>query len=324
MSDTARIEVSEAESGTRVDAFIASHLDDVSRAVVQRAVRSERVSINGKLIKRVSRILNTGDEVAIEIPDAPTISIEPEAIPIDIVYEDADLVIVNKPAGLVVHPAPGHATGTLLSAILHHCPDFARPGDDPIRPGVVHRLDRDTSGLLVIAKSPIAMTRLSKQARDHSFDRRYLALVRGEFPEDKGRINAAVGRSLSDRKRMTVTTVGSREAITHFEVLDRFGSASQVALQLETGRTHQIRVHMRFAGHPVLGDPVYGVTDFRAWEVDETTRQALEGLGGQALHAETLGIEHPTTGERMTFTAPPPEAYRRALEALSGIGGAND
>ncbi len=316
------MEVSEAESGARVDVFLASRLDDVSRAVVQRAVRSDRVSINGRLVKRVSRILNAGDEVVIELPDAPTIAIEAEAIPIDVVHEDDELVVVNKPSGLVVHPAPGHASGTLLNAILHHCPDFTRPGDDPIRPGIVHRLDRDTSGLLVIAKTPVAMMRLSEQARDHAFERRYVALVRGEFPEDRGRVNAAVGRSLSDRKRMTVTTVGSREAITHFQVMDRFGKASQVSLRLETGRTHQIRVHMRFAGHPVLGDSVYGVTDFRAWGINDETRQALEGLNGQALHAETLGITHPKTGERLTFSAPPPVAYRRALEALSKLGDA--
>jgi len=319
MSETVRIEVSETEAGARVDAFIASHLDDVSRSVVQRAVRSDRVSINGKPVKRVSRILECGDEVAIDVPDAPTIAIEAEAIPIDIIHEDEDVILVNKPSGLVVHPAPGHSSGTLLNAILHHCPDFARPGEDPIRPGIVHRLDRYTSGLLVIAKTPIAMTRLSAQARDHAFERRYITLVRGEFPEDKGRINASVGRSLSDRKRMTVTTVGSREAITHFRVMDRFGLASQVALQLETGRTHQIRVHMRFADHPVLGDPVYGVTDFRAWEVSDAVRAALDGLEGQALHAETLGITHPRTGDRMTFTAPPPEAYQRARDALATV-----
>jgi len=321
MSETARIEVSETESGGRVDAFIAAHLDDVSRAVVQRAVRSDRVLVNGQPVKRVSQILNSGDEVVIELPDPPTIAIEAEAIPIDVVHEDEDLVIVNKPSGLVVHPAPGHPSGTLLNAIIHHCPDFARPGEDPIRPGIVHRLDRFTSGLLVIAKTPVAMTRLADQARNHSFDRRYLSLVRGEFPEDKGRINASVGRSLSDRKRMTVTTVGGREAVTHFHVLDRFGMASQVALQLETGRTHQIRVHMRFAGHPVLGDPVYGVTDFRAWPVDDDVRRSLEALKGQALHAETLGITHPRTDERMTFNAPPPETYRHALEMLQGAAG---
>lgn len=316
MSETARIEVSEAESGARVDAFLASHLEDVSRAVVQKAVRAEHVLINGEVVKRASRILNPGDEVAIELPDAPTTSIEPEAIPIDVVYEDEELVVVNKAPGMVVHPAPGHATGTLLNAVLHRCPDFTRSGDDPVRPGIVHRLDRDTSGLLVIAKTPLAMTRLAAQARDHAFERRYVTLVRGEFPEDQGRVNAAVGRSLSDRKRMTVTAVGGREAVTHFSVLDRFGLASQVALELETGRTHQIRVHMRFAGHPVLGDPIYGVTDFRGWDVPDTIRETLEGLEGQALHAETLGITHPKSGERMTFNAPPPPTYRRALDAL--------
>lgn len=319
MSETTQIEVTEAESGARVDVFIASHLDDISRSVIQRAVRADRVSVNGQPVKRVSQILNSGDEVAIDLPDPPTIAVEAEAIPLEIIYQDDDLVIVNKPSGLVVHPAPGHASGTLLNAILHHCPDFTRPGGDPLRPGIIHRLDRDTSGVLVIAKTPQAMTHLAAQAREHTFDRRYLALVRGEFPEDKGRINAAVGRSLSDRKRMTVTMVGSREAVTYFRVLDRFGVASQVALKLETGRTHQIRVHMRFAGHPVLGDTVYGVTDFRAWDIDEVTRQALEGLGGQALHAETLGITHPRTGKRMTFSAPPPNEYLHALEALSGM-----
>ncbi|MBM3289068.1 MAG: RluA family pseudouridine synthase, partial [Candidatus Hydrogenedentes bacterium] len=208
--------------------------------------------------------------------------------------------------------------GTLVNAVLHHCPDFQRPGEDALRPGIVHRLDQFTSGVMVVAKSARAFASLAEQAREHTFDRRYLALVRGEFKDAAGRISASIGRSTHDRHRMTVTGLNSREAVTRFEVLEKFGVASLVALVLETGRTHQIRVHLRFAGHPVLGDPVYGVTEFAEWKVSPPVRMSLESLDGQALHAELVGFEHPATGQRVQFTAPPPEDFARALESLRG------
>jgi 23S rRNA pseudouridine1911/1915/1917 synthase len=185
-----------------------------------------------------------------------------------------------------------------------------------VRPGIVHRLDRDTSGVMVVAKNERAFRHLAAQAAAHTFDRRYMCLVRGEFKEERGRVNANIGRSLNDRSRMAVTGIRAKEAVTNFEVLERFGIASLVGLQLETGRTHQIRVHMRFAGRPVLGDPVYGEHEYRHWTIPDALRTALKGLIGQALHAERLGVTHPTTGERLTYTAPPPQDFQRALDAL--------
>lgn len=311
------ITVGEAEAGARLDVFLSGEIEDASRSYLQRVVKDGRVAVNGKVIKRVSQSVSDGDEITVDLPPPPTISLEPQDIPLEILHEDADVLVVNKPAGLVVHPAPGHYDGTLVNAVLHHCADsFQRPGEDPIRPGIVHRLDRDTSGVMVVAKSEKGFASLSRQAREHSFDRRYIALVRGEFKETHGRIDAAIGRSMTDRGRMAVTGVRGKDAVTRFEVLERLGPASLVRLELETGRTHQIRVHLRFAGRPMLGDPVYGVTDYSGMELPDDTIAALEALTGQALHAEHLGFEHPTTGERLAFTAPPPPDFQAALDAL--------
>jgi 23S rRNA pseudouridine1911/1915/1917 synthase len=302
--------------GLRLDIFLAAQIEDASRSFIQKAIKDGCVCVNGKSCARASRKMAVGDRVEVDLPPAPEIVLEPEDIPLEILHEDEDVVVVNKPSGMVVHPAPGNYTGTLVSAILHHCPDFQRPGDSHLRPGVVHRLDKDTSGVMVVAKTVRAFNALARQAREHSFDRRYLALAQGEFRENRGKIDAAVGRSMVDRKRMTVTAHKSREAVTHFDVLERFGAASLLALTLETGRTHQIRVHLRFTGHPVLGDPVYGPADFGAWKVSDDLRDALNALHGQALHAERLGFVHPGTGESLTFTAPPPSDFQAALAAF--------
>jgi len=296
--------------------FLTECVEDASRAFIQRAIKSNLVTVNNRVCTRPSRTVALGDEIHIEVPPQPSTELTPEDIPLDILHEDADVLVVNKPSGLVVHPAPGHSGGTLVNAVLFHCPDFQRPGEDAARPGIVHRLDRDTSGVMVVAKSPRAFLSLGRQAREHAFERRYLALAQGEFPQDRGRINAAVGRSMTDRKRMSVTAARSRDAITNFEVLERFGAACLVTLRLETGRTHQIRVHLRFAGHPVLGDPVYGVVDFQSWTVSEATRTVLRNLQGQALHAELLGFAHPADGTVMRFVAPPPADFQAALDAL--------
>jgi 23S rRNA pseudouridine1911/1915/1917 synthase len=300
----------------RLDVVLAEIIEDASRSFVKKLIKDGCVTINGQASTKPSRTVNLAERVAADIPEPPPAFPEPENVPIEILYQDADLVVVNKAAGLVVHPAPGHYTGTLVNAILYHCPDFQQSGADMTRPGIVHRLDRDTSGVMVVAKSVRAFNGLAKQAADHAFDRRYLALVRGEFKENRGRIVASIGRSLVDPSRMAVTGIAARDAVTNFEVIERFGVASLVALQLETGRTHQIRVHMRFAGRPVLGDPVYGVTDYANWLVAPETRASLEALHGQALHAERLGITHPVTGERLTFTSKPPEDFLRAQEML--------
>ncbi len=289
---------------------------DSSRSSIKKLIKDKRVTVNGTICTKPARSMVEGDELSVDVPPSPSAWPEPEDIPLDILYEDDDLVMVNKAAGMVVHPAPGHRTGTLVNAILHHCPDFKRAGEDMIRPGIVHRLDRDTSGVMVVAKNEPAFRNLSAQAAAHTFDRRYLCLVRGEFKETRGRINANIGRSLSDRSRMAVTGIRAKRAVTDFEVQERFGIASLVALQLETGRTHQIRVHMRFANRPVLGDTVYGEHEYRHWVISDELRAALKGLVGQALHAGRLGVTHPTSGERITFTTPPPEDFQRALDAL--------
>lgn len=317
--------VTEAHAGLRLDVFLAGVLEDASRSMVKKLIKDGRVTVDGRACARPSRTVVQGAEVAVALPPPPETDLVAEDIPLDVLHEDSEILIINKPSGLVVHPAPGHYSGTLVNAVLHHCKDFERPvgdlsgyGADLSRPGIVHRLDRFTSGVMVVAKTQPAFSHLAKQARNHAFDRSYVALVQGEFTEDSGRINATIGRSIRDRSRMAVTSVKAREAVTRFRVLERFGVASLVALELETGRTHQIRVHLRFAGRPVLGDPVYGVDDFARWDVADELRLALNGLEGQALHAELLGLQHPSTGERLTFTAPPPPDFEGALVALRG------
>lgn len=316
MTETFEDVVTAACAGLRLDQFLAEAVEDASRSYLKKLVKDGLVAVNGEPCRKPARTMNEGDRVTADVPPPPDLLPEPEDIPLDVLFEDADLLIVNKPSGLVVHPAPGHYTGTLVNAVLHRCPDFQRPGSDLARPGIVHRLDRYTSGVMVVAKTQRAFIHLAAQAAAHTFDRRYLALVRGAFKEQRGRIDAAIGRSTADRKRMAITGVHGKEAVTNFEVLERFSTASLVGLRLETGRTHQIRVHMRFAGRPILGDPVYGVSDFTGWSVSTALRDALEALGGQALHAELLGIEHPGTGERLTFQAAPPPDFQLVLDIL--------
>jgi 23S rRNA pseudouridine1911/1915/1917 synthase len=309
------------ETDLRLDVFLAGRLDDVSRTAIQNAIKDGAATVGGRSVTRPSRRVRTSERVRFQIPNLPVISLEPENIPLEIVYEDADVLVLNKPAGLVVHPAPGHPSGTLVNAVLFHCKDFERPtsGEEDgawIRPGIVHRLDRDTSGVMVVAKTRRAFESLAKQAREHSFERRYIALVKGEFAEDTGVIRAAIGRSTVDRKRMGINAPDAREAVTRYTVLERFGVASLIALNLETGRTHQIRVHLRFVGRPVLGDPLYGVTDYTGWVLPPDVRAAFAGLKGQALHAELLGFNHPASGMPVRYTAPLPEDFRAALESL--------
>jgi 23S rRNA pseudouridine1911/1915/1917 synthase len=308
--------VGEEEAGMRADVFLAGQIEDASRSFLQKLFKDGRVRINGQACKRPSRGLVAGDAAEVDVPPPPSTDLEPQDIPLDVIYEDDDLVVVNKQAGLVVHPAPGHHGGTLVNALLHHCPAFSEAGGDPGRPGIVHRIDRDTSGLLVVAKSPTGFTGLGEQVRAHAFDRRYAALVQGEPDEEAGRIDATIGRSMTDRKKMSVTGVHGREAVTRFEVRERLNAASLLALTLETGRTHQIRVHLRYIGRPILGDAVYGTTDFSHWPVSDAVREAFANLHGQALHAERLGFTHPRTGQVLTFEAPLPEDFAAALAAL--------
>ncbi len=322
MSEPLEIHAGGEHDGLRLDVFLAEGIKDGTRSFLKKLIKGNRVMVNGGICRKPSHTVVEGDTVRVVMPPPPPFLPEAEEIPLDILYEDDDLVIVNKASGMVVHPAPGHWTGTLVNAVLFHCKGFEPSGEDGQRPGIVHRLDRDTSGVMVVAKRPAAFTHLARQASEHSFDRRYVALVRGEFKEEHGRINAGIGRSLSDRSRMAVTGVHAKEAVTNFSSRERFGAASLVELKLETGRTHQIRVHMRFAGRPVLGDPVYGVTEYSARVFPPEVIEALRGLTGQALHAEHLGITHPATGERLTFTTPPPPDFQTALDALRAWHGA--
>jgi 23S rRNA pseudouridine1911/1915/1917 synthase len=308
--------VGENYADCRLDVYLADRIEDASRSFVQKLIKEGRVTLDGEVVTKNRRTVAPGQRVVVELPPPPSTELVPEDIPLDILYQDEHIVIVNKPAGMVVHPGTGNWSGTLVHALLYHCKDLQPSGLDPTRPGIVHRIDKDTSGVLMVAKTPRAFAGLADQVRRRDFHRRYLALVRGEFPENSGKIDAAIGRSLSDPAKMSVTGIRGREAVTYFRVLERFGVASLLALELETGRTHQIRVHLRFTGHPILGDPNYGTTDFADWPVPDETRQALEALPGQALHAEQLGLTHPVTGEYMEFAAPPPPEFQRALDAL--------
>lgn len=318
--------VQEDHAYLRLDAYLAEIVEDLSRSYAKKLIKERRVSVNGDVCTKPGRAVAPGEKVEAEIPPPADPVAAPESVNVPVVYEDNAVFVVDKPAGMVVHPAPGHPSSTMVQGLLHRSAEFraARPGEDPLRPGVVHRLDQHTSGLLVVAKTPSAHESLSRQAREHTFGRRYLALVRGEFPEDTGRINANIGRSTRDRKRMAVTAIQGRDAVTRFEVLERFGVACLVALELETGRTHQIRVHLRFAGHPVLGDSVYGVSNFTKWDVSPDCRQILSQLDGQALHAEQLSFTHPESGERMTFRSELPQDFQDVLNALRREGSAKN
>lgn len=303
----------------RLDAFLSEMIEDASRSYIQKIIKKNGALINGVPCKRPSRSVFSGDAIGFTLPPPPEASAAPEDIPLDVLFEDAHVLVINKPSGLVVHPAPGHYSGTLVNAVMHHCGAIESSGDDPARPGIVHRLDRYTSGVMIVAKTRRAYGALAEQAREHTFDRHYLALVQGEFPEVHGRIVAAVGRSLANPGKMAVTGIRGKDAVTHFHTVERYRCASLLKLVLETGRTHQIRVHMRFAGHPILGDPVYGTDDFRSWA--EELQAPLAALEGQALHAEMLGFTHPLTGERLTYTAPPPPDFQAAHAALRAYAG---
>jgi 23S rRNA pseudouridine1911/1915/1917 synthase len=316
MSSLVHLTVDDGENPVRLDVYLAEALKSFSRSHIKKLIQQGSVTVNQCICTKAATVVQPGQSIAVELPEAPPLVPVPENIPIRILFEDQHLVVVDKPSGLVVHPAPGHYTGTLVNALLFHCPDYEQTGDDSRRPGIVHRLDRYTSGVLVAAKNQHAYLHLARQASERHFERRYLALVAGEFPEDRGTVNASLGRSLVDPSRMAVTGVNAKTAITHFETLERFGIACLVRLTLETGRTHQIRVHMRFAGHPIFGDPVYGTCNYDTPGVSEELLSALMRLEGQALHAEKLGFTHPVSGEWLTFVSSPPEDFQNALKAL--------
>lgn len=295
-----QIEVVIKEETGRIDKVLNDRLADFSRSQIQQWIKEQHVSIDGKVVKANYKV-NAGDKVLIEIPEPEELDLVPENLDLEIVYEDDDVVIVNKPQGMVVHPSAGHPNGTLVNGLLYQIKNLSTI-NDVVRPGIVHRIDKDTSGLLMVAKNDRAHEALAKQLKDKTSLRKYVALVHGEIPHEKGRIEAPIGRSKVNRKMQAVIEDG-KPAVTHFEVLKRFEGFTLIGLQLETGRTHQIRVHMQYIGYPVAGDPLYG------------PKKTLKG-NGQFLHAKLLGFEHPTTGEMMVFEAPLPEIFKKTLKQL--------
>lgn len=286
----------------RIDKYIAEQLEgEASRSQVQLWIADGYVRVNGNPVKANYKVAPE-DRVDLAIPEPEAVEIEPEDIPLDVAYEDADVIVVNKPRGMVVHPAPGHASGTLVNALMHHCRDLSGINGE-LRPGIVHRIDKDTSGLIMAAKNDKAHASLAAQLKEHSVTRRYYAVVHGNITHDQGTVDAPIGRDPQDRKMFTVTDRNSKHAVTHFTVVERFGDYCLLELQLETGRTHQIRVHMKYIGHPLVGDPMYG-------------RSKGLKMDGQALHAAVLGFVHPSTGEYMEFTAPMPDDMEELLAVL--------
>jgi 23S rRNA pseudouridine1911/1915/1917 synthase len=292
------------DSGVRIDKMLVETLtEDMSRSQLQDWIRDGHVVVNGNAVKPNYKV-SEGDIIAVRPPEPEMTELVPEAIPLEVVYEDADVIVVNKRRGMVVHPAVGHPNGTLVNALMYHCKDLSGINGE-IRPGIVHRIDKDTSGLLMIAKNDLAHTSLSEQLKEHSVTRRYVAVVHGVVEHEQGTIDAPLGRDPQDRKLFTVTDKGAKHAVTHFAVMEHFAEYTVLDLMLETGRTHQIRVHMKFIGHPLVGDPVYGRSKGRTMNIP-----------GQALHAAVLGFTHPRTGERITFEAPIPQEMQEFIDQL--------
>lgn len=288
------------ENGTRLDKWLTEKEPDWSRSAVQELIKEGHVEVNSLNVKNNYK-LKAGDQVTVQIPEVVELEITAEDLQLDIVYEDEDVIVVNKPRGMVVHPAPGHPSGTLVNGLMHHCKDLS--GINGVaRPGIVHRIDKDTSGLIMVAKNDQAHESLVEQLKNKTTKRRYEAIVAGVISHDKGTIEAPIGRDPQDRQKMTVTESHSREAVTHFHVEHRFVRHTHVACELETGRTHQIRVHMRYIEFPIVGDPKYGPRKKHDFPIE-----------GQALHAALLGFKHPRTGNEMTFTAEVPEDFKACL-----------
>ena len=291
----------ECHSGMRIDKLLSIACPDVSRSMAAKIIADGLVQVNEKTISK-SCTVNSGDNITALIPEPEVLDVKAENIPLEIIYEDDYLLVVNKPKGMVVHPAAGNYTGTLVNALMYHCGDRLSSINGVIRPGIVHRIDKNTSGLLIVAKTDAAHTGLAAQIKEHSFTREYRAVVCGRFKEQEGTVNAPIGRHPSDRKKMTVTERNSKHAVTHYTVMEEFSGYTLMKLRLETGRTHQIRVHMAYTGHPVLGDDVYG----KPWK----------GIDGQCLHAGRIGFVHPITYEYLEFESELPQYFCEVLDKL--------
>ena len=290
-------------AGERVDQFLARTLPELTRSAAQRLLEEGAVTRGGGRVKKNDKTA-PGDVFTVVLPDPAPIDVLPQKIPLDVIYEDGDVIVVNKPVGLVVHPAPGHPDGTLVNALLYHCGASLSGINGALRPGIVHRIDRDTSGLIIAAKNDFAHLALAEQLQDHSLYREYEAVCVGNLKQDAGTVRAPIARHPTDRKRMAVDVLHGREAVSHWTVLERLGGYTHIQCRLETGRTHQIRVHMAKLGHPLLGDTVYGA------------KKPYPGLAGQCLHARRLSFTHPRTGRRMTLECPLPPYFAQVLTKL--------
>ena len=297
-----RLRASEESKNQRLDAFLASSLDGLTRSQAARLIESGEVAVNGKTAGKSYKLAG-GEDIAVTLPEPEPVEAVPQDIPLDVVYEDADVIVVNKPSGMVVHPAPGHPDGTLVNALLYHCAGTLSGVGGALRPGIVHRIDRDTSGLIIAAKNDAAHQYLSAQLADHTLARTYECIVVGALREDRGTVDAPIARHPTDRKRMAVVA-GGREAVTHWEVIARYPGYTHVRCRLETGRTHQIRVHMAYIGYPILGDTVYGA------------KKEVPGLTGQCLHAVGLRFLHPRTHEVVDLSCPLPDEFTRMLQKI--------
>lgn len=295
--------VEEELSGERIDKVVTLKCDLTSRSAAQRILDEGGVSVNGASVTKNYKV-KTGDKIAVQVPEAKELEVKAENIPLDIRYEDSDLLVVNKPKDMVVHPAAGNYDGTLVNALLYHCKDSLSGINGVIRPGIVHRIDKDTSGLLIVAKNDFAHINLAEQIKAHSFTRQYQSVVYGRLKNESGKIDAPIGRHPVDRKKMTVTPKNSKNAVTHYKLIEQYDNFAHVRLKLETGRTHQIRVHMSYIGHPVAGDPVYG------------PKKVIEYLGGQCLHAGLIGFKHPRTGKYIEIESELPEYFTDFLRRI--------
>ena len=293
-----------ADSGLRIDKYLSSVNEQLSRSHIQKLLKSGLVLVDGKPVK-ASYQVDEGDVISLDIPEAVEPEIEPENMDLDILYEDQDVILVNKPKGMVVHPAAGHYSHTLVNGLMHHCKDQLSGINGVMRPGIVHRIDMDTTGVIIACKNDMAHNSIAAQLKEHSITRRYQAIVHGVLKDDAGTIEGPIGRHPTDRKKMSINYNNGKSAVTHYKVLKRFRQYTHVECRLETGRTHQIRVHMASIGHPLLGDLVYG-----------PGKCPIPGLQGQTLHAGVLGFIHPRTGEYMEFTAPLPEYFAKLLNTL--------